>query len=111
MKPKRRTVTLELGGRRYKVVTTAEETQLLALARMVEERIDLVRGPREAGPDAILLAALSLANDLVEERQRADRVLRKAKGAARELLERVDRVVSSIENGEATSDGPGARKG
>ena len=90
---RRRTVSLSIAGRQYKVVTTAGDGELQRLVARVEEKVKLVGGSRGATPDAILLAAIALAHDVEQEAARADRILARATETASELLRRVDEVL------------------
>lgn len=86
-----RTVQLRVGGQTYRVVTTADEEELLFLAAMVEAKLSVVVPPgRSVTPQAMLLAAMALAHELVEERARSAKVSTRAKGSFVRLLERVD---------------------
>jgi hypothetical protein len=56
----------------------------------------LKRG-RPVTTQAMLLAAVALANDVREQRARADAIADKAKGALRGLLDRVDEALAADE--------------
>jgi cell division protein ZapA len=84
-------VELNVAGQSCRVVTTANEQELEVLAAMVEEKLKDVLGPgRPLTTQAMLLAAVALANDVREEQARADAIADRAKEALRSLLSRVD---------------------
>jgi cell division protein ZapA len=91
-----RTVQLRVGGQTYRVVSSASEEELQRFAAMVDQKLtEIVPGSHAVGgrvvkPEAILLAAMSLAHDLEEERARSAAVTARARGAFGRMLERVD---------------------
>jgi cell division protein ZapA len=94
--PARRTVQLRVGGQTYKVVTTASEEDLQRLAAVVDQKLaTVVPAGRAIPPHALLLAAISLANDLEEERARSARTAGRAKDAFGRILARVDAALST----------------
>jgi cell division protein ZapA len=90
----RRTVVVTVGAREYKVVSSASEDELSKLAQTVSAKLAEVVPPgRPEPPQALLLAALALAHDLEEERQRARAVERKSRDMLRRVLVRLDGVL------------------
>ena len=91
-------VELTVAGQSCRVVTTANEKELQLLANMVEEKLANVLQPgRPVDTRAMLLAAVALANDVREQRQRADAIAKKAKTALSGLLTRVDQALEESE--------------
>ncbi len=87
----RRAIQLRVAGQTYKVVSSADETELVRLASLVDERVgELVPKGRVAPGNAILLAAIALANDLEEERKRRTFFERRARDLLRRVLLRID---------------------
>ena len=88
------TVTIEIAGSKYRMVTDTEEAHLERLAAMFNERIAALgsKAARTASPAQILaIVALGLAEDLREAEARAERVEKTARDAVRRAIERIDR--------------------
>ena len=84
-------VELRVGGQTYRVVATAEEADLHRLADVVDDRLRQVTAPgRAVSPQSLLLAALSLAHDLEDERARRIRSEQRAREMLSGLLVRID---------------------
>jgi cell division protein ZapA len=84
-------VELRVGGQTYRVVATAEEADLHRLADVVDDRLRQVTAPgRAVSPQSLLLAALSLAHDLEDERNRRVRSEQRARDMLSGLLVRID---------------------
>ncbi len=82
---------IKVGGQSHKVVSSANEEDLLRLAAVVEGRIhQLTPKGKGVAPNAILLAAIALANDLEEERAKRQQLERKTRDLLRRVLLRVD---------------------
>ena len=90
----RRTVQLSIAGQNYKVVSSSSESDLQRLASTVDAKVAevLPRG-RPANPNAVLLAALALAHDLEEERDRRESLERRTRDVLRRALVRIDDVL------------------
>jgi cell division protein ZapA len=87
----RRTVQLRVAGQTYRVVTTANDADLKRLVSTLEEKLaEVSPRSRAVNPQAMLLAALALINDLEEERGRSRRIEGRAKEALGRLLTRID---------------------
>ena len=97
----RRTVELQVGGQRYKVVSSASEDDLRRLATTVDERVSssAPRG-RAAGPQALVLAAIALAHDLEEERQKRLALEARTRDVLRRVLVRVDHALDEDSGAE-----------
>lgn len=91
----RRTVELRVAGQNYRVVSSASEDDLRRLGAVVSSKLVEIAGKgRAPPPQAMLLAALSLAHELESQRE-ANQGLRKR---TRDLLERVlTRVDAALE--------------
>jgi cell division protein ZapA len=84
-------VELRVGGQTYRVLATAEEADLHRLADVVDERLRKLTAPgRSVSPQSLLLAALSLAHDLEDERNRRIRSEKRAREMLSGLLSRID---------------------
>ena len=84
-------VELRVGGQTYRVVATAEEADLHRLADVVDERLRKLTAPgRSVSPQSLLLAALSLAHDLEDERSRRLRSEQRAREMLSSLVSRID---------------------
>ncbi len=86
-----RAVSLRIAGQSYKVVSSASEDELQRLAEVVSAKVAELTPPgRAPAPQAIVLAALALAHDLEEERDRRQAVERRAKDMLRRVLGGID---------------------
>ena len=105
-----RTVQLRLGGHTYRVVTSASEEEIHRLAAMVNEKLTTIGRPgRQLSPETMLLAAMSLAHDLEEERARSVRIRDRAREAFGRILARVDAALAEATAPAAPSgDSPSA---
>jgi cell division protein ZapA len=96
----RRNVQLRVAGQTYRVVTTATDADLKRLVSMLEEKLaEVSPRNRSVNPQAMLLAALALLNDLEEERGRSRRIEGRAKEALGRLLSRIDAVLQDDASG------------
>ena len=97
----KKAVELNVAGQRCRVVTTASERELHDLVALVEDKIAAVLGKgRPVNTQALLLAAIALANDVKEQRERADAIAGKAKQSLTHLLTRVDTALQQNESQE-----------
>lgn len=84
-------VELKVGGQTYRVVASAEEAELKRLADMVDTRLRSMSAPgRPISPQALLLAAISLAHDLEEEKRKRAQLETRSKEMLRSVLSRID---------------------
>lgn len=82
---------LRVGGQSYKVVSSADEEELHRLADAVSAKVEeLTPSGKTAPPQAVLLAAIALAHELEQERERRLAVERKARDMLRRVLVRID---------------------
>jgi cell division protein ZapA len=93
-----RSVELTVAGTSCRVVTTADAEELQLLVDMVESKLAAVlKAGRPVTTQAMLLAAVALANEVHEERTRADAIANRAKQTLGQLLERVDSALDGSE--------------
>ena len=86
-----RPVQLKIGGQSYKVVSSAEEGELLRLAETVSAKVaELTPSGKAAPSQGVLLAAIALAHELEQERAARLAVERKARDMLRRVLVRID---------------------
>ncbi|MEO7328085.1 MAG: cell division protein ZapA [Minicystis sp.] len=108
-------VPLRVGGQTYRVVTSASEEDLQRLAAVVDRKLaTVVPAGRPITPQAMLLAAMALANDLEEEQNRNKALAEKAQTAFSRILQRVDTALDArpvVARHEATPSGGAAALG
>jgi cell division protein ZapA len=98
-------VELKIGGQTYRVLASADEAELKRLAEIVDTRLRTLTTPgRQVSPQTLLLAALALAHDLEEERERRLRVEARAKEMLSSVLERIDAVLETSAGAELVED-------
>ena len=96
-------VDLKVGGQTYRVVASAEETELKRLADLVDARLRSMSAPgRPISPQSLLLAAISLAHDLEEEKRKRLQLEVRSKEMLRSVLARID---AAIEASDEKGDG------
>jgi cell division protein ZapA len=84
-------VELKVGGQTYRVVASAEEAELRRLADLVDARLRNMSAPgRPISPQSLLLAAISLAHDLEEEKRKRAQLETRSKEMLRSVLSRID---------------------
>jgi cell division protein ZapA len=87
----RRVAEIHIAGQKYKVTSSAEPEELERLSAVVSERVLSSTPPgRTPTPQSLLLAAMSLAHDLEEERARRESLERKMRDWLRRVLVRID---------------------
>lgn len=90
-------VELRVGGQTYRVVASAGEDELKRLAEQVDVRLRELAGPgRSIAPQSLLLAAISLAHDLEEERARREAVETRSREMLRAVLQRIDDALETL---------------
>ncbi|MBI2391797.1 MAG: cell division protein ZapA [Deltaproteobacteria bacterium] len=95
-------VSLNVGGQQYRVVASVPEETLRRLASVVDDRIRaIVPKGKAVTPNAILLAAIALANEVEEERGKREAVEARSRDLLRRLLTRID---EALETGDADDD-------
>ncbi len=93
-----RTVELTVAGKSCRVVSSADEAELQRLATIVEDKLsDVVKPGSPLTTNAMLLAAVSLAHDVDEQRARADAIAQRAKEGYGKLLQRIDAALDGPE--------------
>ncbi len=95
-------VELEIAGRRYPFHATdqADAARLRGYADELNARIrEKQNGGRIAPHDALVLASLTLVEELLESRACADGVGEKARGGVEAALRRLDAQIASLEGG------------
>ncbi|RYZ07183.1 MAG: cell division protein ZapA [Myxococcales bacterium] len=96
-------VELKVGGQTYRVVASAEEAELKRLADLVDARLRAMSAPGKAiSPQSLLLAAISLAHDLEEEKRKRLQLEARSKEMLRSVLTRID---AALEANDEKSDG------
>jgi cell division protein ZapA len=96
-------VELKVGGQTYRVVASAEESELKRLADLVDARLRAMSAPgRPISPQSLLLAAISLAHDLEEEKKKRAQLEARSKEMLRGVLARID---AAIEASDEKADG------
>jgi cell division protein ZapA len=91
-------VELKVGGQTYRVVASAEETELRRLADLVDARLRSMSAPgKPISPQSLLLAAISLAHDLEEEKRKRAQLEARSKEMLRSVLSRIDAALEANE--------------
>lgn len=94
-----RAVELNVAGMSCRVVTSATDAELAELSAMVEERLaTILKSGRPVTKQALALVAVSLANEVTEERRRSRAIADRARTTLSRLLERVDGVLSTSDD-------------
>jgi cell division protein ZapA len=87
-------VQLKVAGQTYQVVTSAEPAELNRLAKKVEGALyGVTPEGRQPSPQALVLAAITLAHELEEERARRIELEERHRQVLESLLSKVDRVL------------------
>ena len=95
-------VELRVGGQTYRVVASAEPTELHRLAGIVSERLQGRGNGTGAVPQqALLLAAMTLAHELEEEREKRKRVEQRSREMLTHVLARID---AALDADDSASD-------
>jgi cell division protein ZapA len=101
----RRTVSLQIAGQTYKVVSSAAETDLHRLAATVSTKLtEVTPKGRAVAPQAMLLAAMALAHELEEERAKRDALERRTRDLLRRVLVRIDDALDQSDEGDDASE-------
>lgn len=105
-------VELKVGGQTYRVVASAEELELKRLADLVDARLRSMSAPgRPISQQALLLAAISLAHDLEEEKRKRIQLEARSKEMLRSVLARIDAAIEASDEkleGETEAGGVSA---
>lgn len=97
--PGPRTVSLELMGQRFDVVSDEAEGRIREVVDFLNGRLESVRrGSRRAQNDQIaILTALNIASELFEERKRSERLRSQVRERSTRLLASIDAVSRDID--------------
>jgi cell division protein ZapA (FtsZ GTPase activity inhibitor) len=91
-------VELHVGGKTYRVVASANESELQRLAREVDDRLrDHAAPGTPIATKSLLLVAMSLAHDLKEERDRRRLFEQRSRDRLRSVLARIDAALESAD--------------
>lgn len=88
----KRTITLDIAGNTFRLISDAEPSHLEELAQMINQRVDqLGRSSRSASSAQLLaLAALDLADELKSAQQRLEQVEQLTRTAINNAIARID---------------------
>lgn len=86
----RHTVSLRVAGQNYKVVSSAEPKALQRLAAVVDAKVTEITRGKGVNAQAVLLAAISLAHEVEEERAKREATERRTRDLLRRVLLRID---------------------
>lgn len=101
-------VELRVGGQTYRVVASSSEEELRRLAEIVDARLRSLTGAgRQVSPHTLLLAALSLAHDLEEERARRTKLEARSREMLGSLITRIDAAISATAERHDVPDAQG----
>jgi cell division protein ZapA len=93
-----RPVQLRIAGQSYRVVSSADEEELHRLAEAVSAKVvELTPRGKAASPQSMLLAAIALAHELEEERERRAEVERRTRDMLRRVLVRIDDAIETAD--------------
>ena len=91
-------VQLKVAGQTYQVVSSAREPELKRLAQVVEQTIMGLTAPgRQPSPQALVLAAITLAHELEEAQAQIAELRQRHKQVLSSLLGRVDNLLEESE--------------
>lgn len=88
-------VKVEIAGEEYTLRTNADESYTLRCAALVNDRMEEIQGA--SGLDrtkTAIMAALSLSDDVLQERARMEEMRSQVAGATERLADRLDRAVN-----------------
>ena len=93
-----RTVQLELGGMRFVLKTESPTPELRRAARLVDQKLQEVRGASRSSETQrqALLAALSLAGELLSEREARRNLRKQVREKTGVMLKALDRAQEQI---------------
>lgn len=96
----KRPVDLDIAGKQFRVVSSADADSLQRLAKAVESKLQELAPGQLNHPQAFLLVALALAHDLENARSENEALRESQLQAVRGMLERVDDALEHVdENG------------
>ena len=86
-----RRISVSIAGRRYILTTDQPEDRVQELASLVDEKVhEVTQNATVAGINELMLAALSLAEDLKREKERYQGLKSKIRRQSEHLLSRLD---------------------
>jgi cell division protein ZapA len=93
----KRSVSVEVGGQRLNLKTDADEEYIKALAKLVNQKLNEAKsGSRTVATQSLaILAAMSIADDLLQARQRDAAFRKEVKQRSRLLLDLLDKETKS----------------
>jgi cell division protein ZapA (FtsZ GTPase activity inhibitor) len=97
----KRTITLEIAGTKFRLVSDADQEHLQRLAAMINERVEKLggAGSRAASSGQLLaLAALELADELDSTATRLQDMERTTRTAIAQAIARIDGRLASTKN-------------
>jgi cell division protein ZapA len=93
----RRSVELRVAGQNYRVVSSVSEDDLRRLAAVVSSKLVEIGGKgRPPAPQAMLLAAITLAHELESQREANQRLELRTRELLRKTLARVDAALEPL---------------
>ncbi len=102
-----RAVQVTVGGQRYRIVTSAPEERVRELEALVNEKLhQLVPPGRAVPPNALLLVAMGMANDVIELRSLGSGSTNQTREALVRMLGRVDAALAELPEGDEEPSGP-----
>jgi len=101
--PNKRSLSLELFGQRFTVVSDNDEARVRDIVAFVNRRLEEVRdaSKRIQTEQIALLAALNIAEELFEERQKNRLLRRKVRDRSLKLLNAIDAMAQDLEPKDA----------
>jgi|SRR5688572_28549164 len=93
-------VPLKVAGQTYRVVTSAPQDELDRLVKVVEAALAEVTPPgRQPSPQALVLAAITLAHELETERARRVAIEARHRRVLGSFVAKIDRVLETTQAG------------
>jgi cell division protein ZapA len=100
-------VPLKVAGQTYRVVTSAPPEELERLAKVVEAALtEVTPAGRQPSPQALVLAAITLAHELEEERARRVEVEERHRRVLGSLIGKIDRVLETTQPSDTSAASP-----
>lgn len=91
-------VEVQVGGYRYRVVSSARPDEVRQLADVVDSKVrDLSPNGSAVDPQAILLAAIALAHEAAAEREKRIAAEKRYKTQLARMLERIDQILEETQ--------------
>ncbi len=107
----KRAVQVSVSGHEYRLVTTLDQPTMDKLAADVELRLQRLAPGQQLHPQALLLVALSLAQELEQAKRQHEELTARSRQMLESLLSRVDGALGSVdENGEPLMRRRGAER-